>query len=70
MARGFVGCRSCGRSSTYKDRPDGWYQLSVNDSAAPRGYRYLGMFCSIACLEARVPEMARVEADIRARARA
>jgi hypothetical protein len=68
MPRGFIQCRSCGAQSTYRDQPDGWYQLSVNDSSVPKRYRYLGVFCSIACLEAHVPEMARVEADIKRKA--
>jgi hypothetical protein len=68
--RRVIRCRSCDRLSTYQDHPDdGWYQLSVNDSSQARGYRYLGLFCSIACLTAHMPEMTRVESDMTVKGR-
>jgi hypothetical protein len=65
--RNGVICRSCGMRGD--DHPEGWYQVSVNDSAAPsgRGYRYLGLFCSIACLTNHLPEMSRTEQAIQQR---
>jgi hypothetical protein len=58
-----VTCKVCGL--TGPSFPDGWYQLTVNDTTAPNGkYRYLGVFCSIVCLAQHMPEMARVETVI------
>lgn len=61
-----VTCRTC--SLAAEVFPDGWYQLSVNDTTASNGrYRYLGQFCSIVCLAQHLPEMARVEQAIQKR---
>jgi hypothetical protein len=58
-------CRTCDRMSTYDGFPDGWYQLTVNDSGAPNGkYRYLGLFCSIVCLSGHLPVMSQTETEI------
>ena len=61
-------CRTCDQVAAYEGFPDGWYQLTVNDTAAPNGrFRYLGMFCSIVCLVGHIPEMAQTETDIQKR---
>jgi hypothetical protein len=67
-----ITCRSCQQKlgGIYNgEQPDGWYTLSVSDLNAPngRGYRYLGLFCSVACLANHMPEMARVEQEIQNR---
>jgi hypothetical protein len=59
-------CHSCHTRVVDGRLPDGWYQLSVNDRYAPnKKYRYLGLFCSIACIEASLHEFAQVEHTIR-----
>ena len=58
-------CQTCQRISE-EGIPDGWYQVTVTDSAMPKGrpYRYLGLFCSMSCLAQAMPRMTAVEADI------
>lgn len=62
-------CRSCGLRCLGSEIPQGWYFLSVGDKMAKtgRGYRYLGLFCSIACLANHMPDMAKIEQEIQLR---
>ncbi len=53
-------CRACGRTAPHQTPPpNGWYNLSVNVPPAfdPRGYLWLGVFCSVGCLERHIPEV-------------
>lgn len=61
-----IACRGCGRTVEVPDphegHPYGWYSVSVNmppalNSASRRPYRWVGMFCSPACLAAHVPAL-------------
>ena len=56
-----VECRSCHRTADHRtDIPDGhphgWYNLTVNVppelGQRGKGYRWIGVFCSIGCLMA------------------
>jgi hypothetical protein len=53
-----AACRNCGRTAPrLSPPPNGWYNLSVNIPPAfdPRGYIWLGVFCSLGCLERHLP---------------
>jgi hypothetical protein len=49
--------------------PVGWYMVTVGTGFAKsrngKAYRYLGLYCSIDCLERKIPEWASVEARYR-----
>lgn len=54
-------CRTCNRTAV--GQPEGWYQVTVADNSQ-RGYRWLGTFCSIACLAGALPAWREVEKSI------
>lgn len=68
-------CGACQRevslpAGTPLDQPRGWLSLSVRvpPDLAPngKGYRYVGQWCSVACLAASIPGLARAERVARA----
>jgi hypothetical protein len=66
---GVITCRGCGGRAPRgagSRSPAGWYGLSVSlpetmTSSRDRGYVWVGQFCSIACLDAAVPELEQAE---------
>jgi len=68
-----IACRTCGRvdidAHSKGAFPQGWYFVSVVDemSSTRKGYRYLGLFCSVKCLDRHLPHMANIENQIRQR---
>lgn len=52
-------CRGCGGTLDGGGTvtPPGWYQISVGVPKwlAPRGFRWVGLFCSVGCIEAAIP---------------
>lgn len=68
MAEKTVFCRRCQGRLTLDDfrLPHGWYQLTVGvpeymESTPGRGYLWIGMFCSAACLAAGMSEIRQQE---------
>lgn len=53
-----VHCKTCSREARLNP-PHGWYQLSVcvPENLNPRGYIWLGTFCSVKCLALQVPDI-------------
>lgn len=65
-----VRCKSCERTvevpQPREGRPFGWYNLSVSvpqwfNADTPRAYRWVGVYCSAACLAAGIPAIMQDE---------
>lgn len=60
-----IYCATCKREGTVGE-DDGWYAITVTDRHSSNGkYRYIGMFCSMICVQEAIPEMCRTEDEIR-----
>lgn len=61
-------CKACGRQATTEPQV-GWYNLTVQTArkAGNRPYRWLGVFCSAACLSSELTRLGETEAQIRSR---
>jgi hypothetical protein len=60
-----VTCRGCLGKAVRRDgeSPAGWYQLSVSvpEWIDHKGYVWVGIFCSVACLALAVPKLEHLE---------
>lgn len=61
-------CQQCRGWTKNPDHglPHGWYQVTVGvpdhmESVRGRGYAWVGLFCSAACMATYAPEMKRME---------
>lgn len=56
-------CRTCGKEARPgRMVPDGWYSLARHRGEEQRAAR-LGVYCSLACLEAQLPRLLGIEED-------